>query len=88
MRRGSATSRVAPFSLARKMRRATRGWQAVVLEPVTKMQAASSISAMELVIAPLPKAAVRPTTVEECQRRAQWSTLLVPTTARANFCRR
>ena len=32
---------------------------------------------MELVIAPLPKAAARPATVEECQSRAQWSTLFV-----------
>jgi hypothetical protein len=57
----------------------------VVLEPMTNMQPASSISSMELVMAPLPKAAARPATVEECQSRAQWSTLLVPITARANF---
>jgi len=35
------------------------------------MQPASSISAMELVMAPEPKAAARPATVEECQSRAQ-----------------
>ena len=61
----------APFSLALKMRREIKGWQAVVLEPITKIQPASSISAMELVMAPLPKAAASPATVEECQRRAQ-----------------
>ena len=76
---------LAPFSLALKIRLAIRGWHAVVLEPITKIQAASSISAMELVMAPLPNAAARPTTVEECQSRAQWSTLLVPITALANF---
>jgi hypothetical protein len=57
----------------------------VVLEPMTKMHPADSISAMEFVMAPLPKAAARPATVDECQSRAQWSTLLVPTAARANF---
>jgi len=40
---------------------------------------------MEFVIAPLPKAAARPATVEECQRRAQWSMLLVFSTALANL---
>ena len=39
----------------------------------------------ELVMAPEPKAAARPTTVELCQSRAQWSTLLVPMAARASF---
>jgi hypothetical protein len=43
------------------------------------------MSEMGFVIAPLPKAAARPATVEECQSRAQWSTLLVPMTALANF---
>ena len=60
----------------------------MVLVPVRRMTSASSISEMELVIAPLPNAAARPATVGLCHKRAQWSTLLVPTTARANFCRR
>jgi len=60
----------------------------VVSDPITKMHFASSRSLIELVIAPLPKVAARPATVEECQRRAQWSTLFVPMTARANFCNR
>ena len=51
-----------------------------------KMQSARSSSAMELVIAPLPNAVASPATVEECQRRAQWSTLFVPRAARVNFC--
>jgi hypothetical protein len=42
-----------------------------VFEPMIKMQAESPISAMELVMAPLPNAAARPATVEECQSRAQ-----------------
>jgi len=40
---------------------------------------------MELVIAPLPKVVTRPATVGECQRRAQWSMLCVPMTARPSF---
>lgn len=44
--------------------------------------------AIELVMAPLPKAAARPATVEECQRRAQWSTLFVPNPTRQNFWNR
>jgi hypothetical protein len=36
-----------------------------------KIHWASVSSGMELVIAPEPKAAARPTTVELCQRRAQ-----------------
>ena len=45
-----------------------------------------SISSMELVIAPDPKAVARPATVEECHNRAQLSILFVPITARMNFC--
>jgi hypothetical protein len=43
---------------------------------------------MEFVIAPDPNVAARPTTVALCQSRAQWSTLLVPNTARAIFMKR
>jgi hypothetical protein len=85
MRRGSATRSRAPLALARMIRRATRGWHSVVLEPMTRMQAACSRSSRELVMAPLPRVAARPATVELWQSRAQWSTLLVPSTVRANF---
>ena len=57
----------------------------MVLEPVIRITSACAMSPMVLVIAPLPKAAARPATVEECQRRAQWSMLLVLSTARVNF---
>jgi hypothetical protein len=53
-----------------------------------KMTSMPSISRMEFVMAPDPKMAARPATVGECQRRAQWSTLLVPTAARMNFWKR
>ena len=69
--RGSATITLAPLALARKTRVAIRGWATLVLEPMMKIQSAFSISAMELVMAPLPKEAASPATVEECQRRAQ-----------------
>jgi hypothetical protein len=49
------------------------------------MHAASPISWMEFVIAPLPKEVARPATVGECQRRAQWSIVFVPSTERTNF---
>jgi hypothetical protein len=63
-----------------------RGWASVVLEPVIRKQRVCSLnSGVELVIAPLPKAAARPATVGACQRRAQWSTLLVLKKARASF---
>ena len=42
-----------------------------LIDPVTRMQSASSISGIELVIAPLPNAVTRPATVGECQSRAQ-----------------
>ena len=54
---------------------------------MAKMQPACVMSAMELVMAPLPKVRSKPATVGECQRRAQWSMELVPNTARANFCK-
>jgi hypothetical protein len=58
------------------------------LEPMTSATWHCSISWMELVIAPEPKLAARPATVELCQSRAQWSTLLVPTPARKSFWKR
>ena len=56
-----------------------------MLEPTTNRARERAKSPMELVAAALPKAAARPVAVGACQRRAQWSTLLVPRTARANF---
>ncbi|KAF5042193.1 hypothetical protein DSECCO2_515180 [anaerobic digester metagenome] len=46
----------------------------------------SAMSLIELVIAPDPKTAARPATVDEWQSRAQWSTCGVLRTTRANFC--
>ena len=49
------------------------------------MQSAWRISPIGFVMAPLPKAMPKPVTELEWQRRAQWSTLLVPIPARMNF---
>ena len=73
-----------PFT-ARLMAAEITGWVSVVLEPATRMTSAFSISEMGFVMAPLPNAAARPATVEECHNRAQWSTLFVLRTVRANF---
>jgi hypothetical protein len=43
----------------------------VVLDPITKMHLDDSISAMAFVMAPLPKAAASPATVDACQSLAQ-----------------
>jgi len=67
---------------------AMTGWFSIVLVPVRRITSASAKSSRELVIAPLPNAAARPATVGLCHKRAQWSTLLVPMTALANFCNR
>jgi hypothetical protein len=75
-----------PWCTARRTFIPIMGWASVVLVPIASMHFASGISLMELVIAPLPKVVARPATVGECQRRAQWSTLLVPSTALASFC--
>ena len=61
------------------------GWASDVLEPITIISGAFSISWMEFVIAPAPSVEARPATVGACQVRAQWSTLFVPMTARINF---
>ncbi len=70
--RGSTTiNLVLPDSTALFMNEAITGWASVVFEPVTRISSDLSISAMGFVMAPLPKEATSPATVEECQRRAQ-----------------
>ena len=67
------------------IRRPMIGCASVVLDPMTRIAFACSMSSIVLVIAPLPNVFARPATVGACHNRAQWSTLLVPTTARVNF---
>ncbi len=86
--RGSAEMTFAPLLLARTSLLPIRGCCSKVLLPMTKMHLASSRSRIELVMAPEPKAFARAETVEEWQRRAQWSTLFVFITTRANFWKR
>ena len=69
--RGSMRISPAPCSTALMTRDPMSGCCSVVLEPTTRKRSASSISGMELVMAPEPKAAARPATVELCQSLAQ-----------------
>jgi hypothetical protein len=78
-------SRVPPERTAVLIICAMTGWFSMVFVPVSRMTSASARSSSELVMAPLPNAAARPATVGLCHNLAQWSTLLVPRHARANF---
>ncbi len=64
------------------------GWASVGLAPITSMHSVWPMSLMELVAAPVPNVRCNPRAVGEWQTRAQPSILLVPTTARMNFCMR
>lgn len=77
---------LAPRRTARFTSSPMMGWAHVVFVPMARMHFELARSEMGLVIAPLPKLVARPATVGECQRRAQWSTLLVPIPTRASFC--
>ena len=55
------------------------GCAEVGFAPITIMQSAKGISAVELVPAPVPKLCCIPQAVGEWQTRAQQSILLVPT---------
>jgi len=68
------------------MRAPIIAWFSVTSAPITRISSASSISAIELVIAPEPRVRLSPATEGLWQMRAQWSILAVPSTARANFC--
>ena len=61
---GSTTMSLAPLSLARRIFPPMMGCCSVVFDPVTRIAPASNNSLMELVMAPLPKAATNPATVE------------------------
>ena len=67
------------------MRAPTTGWFSVVLVPQTRIVAARSMSSNELVAAPVPNIRFSATALGAWQTRAQQSTLLVPSTARASF---
>ena len=58
--RGSATTRVAPRFTAFLIRSASTGCASVVFEPITSRKRSSSISGIELVLAPLPNDLTRP----------------------------
>ncbi len=76
------TISLAPLRTARLMREADHRMVLRGVGADDRSMTVHSISSMVLVIAPLPNEVARPATVAACQRRAQWSTLLVPITAR------
>ncbi|MOA27320.1 hypothetical protein D3C78_1481890 [compost metagenome] len=86
VRRGSTTTNRAPRAWARRMRAPIMAWFSVASAPISRIRSALSISAMLPVIAPEPRVSDSPATEGLWQMRAQWSTLLLPSTARANFC--
>ena len=85
MLRGSITMRFAPPSACCLMRAPTTGWPSVALAPQSRMVRARSMSSKELVAAPVPSIAESARAEGAWQTRAQLSTLLVPSTTRANF---
>ena len=84
--RGSTTTSFFPFRITSFLIiEPITGWFSVVFDPIIRNASETGISRIEFVIAPEPSVAARPATVELCHNRAQWSTLLVPITARMNF---
>ena len=86
--RGSDTINFAPRRNARFISNPKIGCASVGFAPMRNNTLQSLISAVLLVIAPLPKLSANPATVCAWQLVAQLSTLLVPTAARAIFCPR
>ncbi len=71
VRRGSTTISRAPRACARSMRAPIIAWFSVTSAPITRISSASSMSAMELVIAPEPRVRLSPATEGLWQMRAQ-----------------
>ena len=73
------------FSRASNILVLASGCCSVVFEPITRISSASLMSFIVFVAPPVPKEVERPSTVGLCQRRAQWSMLLVLSPALASF---
>src|SRR3989338_8834644 len=76
---------LAPLSIAVLTRHPTIGCASVGFDPIINMQSIYGSSSYEFVLAPEPKDWFNPETVAAWQVLAQWSTLFVLKTARANF---
>ena len=86
VRRGSTAYSRAPLRTPRR-----RWWKKIgcvsrALLPHRTIRSVSSTSRYELVPPPAPKTVARPATLGACQVRLQLSMLLLPRTARLNFC--
>ena len=79
---------VVPARAACLMKLAATGWFSVVLDPTTRAQSASATSLNMLDTAPEPMVSSSAATEEAWHSRVQWSTLLVPKTARTSFWNR
>src|SRR3989304_3908141 len=82
--RGSTLISLAPLSFALFIQVKDAGWFSAGLHPMARMQSALAISFQWLVIAPRPKLAAKPATVDECQTRA-WCSMRVTPRARRDF---
>ena len=86
VRRGSTA-----ISRAPRLTPLSRWWKKIgcvsrALLPHRSTRSVSSTSRYELVPPPAPKTVARPATLGACQVRLQLSMLLLPRTARENFC--
>src|SRR5438874_3218804 len=86
VRRGSTAYNRAPLRTPR-----SRWWKKIgcvsrAFEPQSTIRSVSSASRYELVPPPAPNTVARPATLGACQVRLQLSMLLLPSTARLNFC--
>jgi hypothetical protein len=88
VRRGSMTISAVPRLAACFMKVAATGWFSGVLEPMISAASAYWTSPNRFVTAPLPIVSISAATDEAWHRRVQWSTLLVPKTARIIFWKR
>ena len=88
VRRGSATTSLAPRLTAFLIQVAATGWLAVGLAPTTKITSANCTSLTWLDTAPEPMPSSSAATDEAWHRRVQWSTLLLPNPMRTSFWNR
>lgn len=88
VRRGSASTILAPRWAAFFIQVAATGWLAVGLEPMTKISPACSTSLTWLLTAPEPTPSSSAATLEAWHSRVQWSMLLLPKPVRTSFWNR
>ncbi len=86
VRRGSTAYSRAPLRTPFSTWWKKIGCASRAFDPHMTMRSASSASRYEQVPPPAPNTAARPTTLGACQVRLQLSMLLLPMTARTNFC--